>query len=68
MSQANSLLVRPAPVRSAVLRLVPGLTLWGVFGGLGACGSETTEADGGGSRVSQASTESADTQILSPPP
>lgn len=64
MSQASSRLVRRVLVRSALLRVIQGLALWGVFGGLGACGSQTTEADGAaGSQVSQASTESADTQI-----
>lgn len=58
MSQASSLLVR-----AALVRAFQGFTLWAVFGGLGACGSQRTDDEPTGSGVPQASMDSAETHI-----
>jgi hypothetical protein len=49
------------PVRSASVRTVRGLALWAAFGGLGACGTENADEGSSGDRVSQASTDTAET-------
>lgn len=55
--------VIPLPAHSARLRIVQGLISWAAFGGLGACGTDEANEGPLGSRVSQASTESGETQV-----
>jgi len=52
----------PFPIVPAVMRTIQGLALLAAFGGGGACGTEDTN-DGSGSRVSQASTDTTQTQV-----
>lgn len=53
----------PPPVRPAVARTMRGLALWAAFGGLGACGTDSTNEGFESLRVSQASTDTTDAQL-----
>jgi len=55
--------VTPRPLRRAQVRTVRGFALWAAFGGLGACGTENTDAGPTSNRVSQVSSDTESTQV-----
>lgn len=55
--------VIPFRVRPVVVRTIQGVALWAAFGAVGACGSESTDLGAVGGPLSQASSDTAETQV-----